>query len=490
MTVSSSTSNSATGTITSTGIGSGLDVNSIITQLMAAESQPLKLLQNQATSINTQISAIGQMTSLASALSTKSQALESPSLWSGVSDSSSDASAVTADTSAGGASPGNYAVSVQALAQSQTVTSNALASSSSTLNAGTLTIELGSWTGTPASGFSPKSGASAVTINIGDGDTSLASIRDKINAAGAGVQASIITDANGARLSLRSNDTGAENGFRVTAAETVDDGNAATGLSALSYDMLGASSMGLNQSAQNAKVTVNGIGIESASNTLTSVSDGMDLTVSKVTTSPVNIAVTQNIAGMTQAINDFVSAFNSLNANIVNQTKYDATAKTGGPLQGDPSVIGFQGQMRGIVTQAGTGSSMYSTLSQIGITLQKDGSLGVDSTKLAAAMKNVGEVRKLFAATGTGAGQGVAVGIQKAADAATTLGGRLYSENIGLQAQLRANSDSQANMQTHLDQDEKRYQTQFQALDTTMAKMNALSSYMTQQLASLTTTTK
>jgi flagellar hook-associated protein 2 len=457
---------------------------------MAAESQPLTLLQNQATSINTQISAIGQMTSLTSTLSGKAQALESPSLWSGVSDTSSDPSSVTADTSAGGASPGNYSVSVQALAQSQTVTSTALASSASTLSAGTLTIELGSWTGTPVSGFSPKSGASAVTINIGDGDTSLASIRDKINAAGAGVQASIITDANGARLSLRSTDTGAENGFRVTAAETVDDGNAATGLSALSFDATGTSSMALNQSAQNAKVTVNGIAIESASNTLTSVSDGMDLTVTKVTTSPVNIAVSQNIAGMTQAINDMVNAFNALNLNIANQTKYDATAKTGGPLQGDPSVIGFQQQLRGIATQAGTASSMYSTLSQIGITLQKDGSLGVDSTKLAAAMKNVDEVRKLFAATGEGSAQGVAVGMQKAADAATTLGGRLYSENAGLQAQLRANSDSQANMQTHLDQDEKRYQAQFQALDTTMAKMSALSSYMTQQLASLSYTTK
>jgi flagellar hook-associated protein 2 len=483
-------STSSTGTISSTGIGSGLDVQSIISQLMAAESTPLTDLQTAASGINTQISAVGQISSLSSTLSDKAQALESPSLWEGVSSSSSDSSSVSADTSAGGATAGSYAVTVQQLAQSQTITSSPLASSDSTLGTGSLTIQLGSYTGgPPATDFTPKTGASAVTIDIGDGDTSLSAIRDKINAANAGVQASIITDANGSRLSIRSTDTGAANGFRITANETTDDGDPSTGLSALAYDPVGGDAqMSLNQSSQNAKATVNGIPIESASNTLTNVSDGLNLTVSKVTSSPVTISLSSNTQAMTSAINDFVSAYNALNTYIHNETKYDAASKTGGPLQGDPTIIGFQYQLRGLITTDSTASSTFSSLSQIGVAVQTDGSLAVDSSKLSTALQNAPEVQKLFAATGSGSGQGIAVGIQTACDAATTSGGRLDSETTGLRAQLQSNSDRQADMQTHLDQEQARYQAQFQALDTQMAQMSALSSYMTQQLSSLSTT--
>lgn len=487
MTISSiSSSSSGVGTLSSMGIGSGLDVNSIITQLMAAESQPLTLLQKQASSINTQISAVGQITSQASTLSGKAVALQSLSLWKGVSATSSDPGSVTADTSAGGAVAGTYTVSVQQLAQSQTVTGAALPSSSSTLNAGTITIQLGTWSGTS---FTAQSGASPVTVSISTANTSLSAIRDQINAANAGVQASIITDASGARLSLRSTSTGAQNGFKINATETVDDGNPATGLSSLTYDPSGTSSqMTLNQSAQNALATVNGISISSASNTLTNVSNGMNLTASRVTSSPVTIGVSTNTTAITAAINDFVTAYNTLNANIHDQTKYDPASKTGGPLQGDPTIVGFQYQLRGAISQSRTASSVFSTLSQIGISVQGDGSLAVDSAKLSAAMTNLPEVQNLFSATGSGSAQGVAVALQQIADAATTSGGRLNSETTGLRSQLQANSSRQDDMQTHLQQEQARYQAQFQALDTQMAQMSALSSYVSQQLSGLVNT--
>src|SRR5205823_6066563 len=160
-------------------------------------------------------------------------------------------------SSGGGAASGSYSVTVQKLATSQTATSTAFASSSSTLSAGTLTIELGTWTGDPETGFTAKSGSSPVSITIGAGETSLSAIRDKINAANAGVTASIINDASGARLSIRSTSTGAENAFRLTATESTDDGDASTGLSALGYDATAASPMTRNQKAINAQATIN-----------------------------------------------------------------------------------------------------------------------------------------------------------------------------------------------------------------------------------------
>lgn len=487
MTTISSSGTSSVGTISSMGIGSGLDVNSIITQLMAAESVPLTQLQQQASSINTQISAVGQITSLSSTLSGKAQALESLDLWNGVAATSSDSSSVSAATQSGAAA-GNYSVTVSQLAQGQTVTSSTQPSATSTLNAGTLTIQLGTWSG---STFTAKSGSSPTSITIDSANTSLSAIRDQINAANAGVQASIITDANGSRLAFTSTGTGKDSGFKINATEAVDDGNPATGLSALTYDPSGtASQMSLNQSAQNALVNVNGIGIESASNTLTGVSTGLDLTVSKQTTSPVTITVSKDTASMTTAINGFVTAYNALNSYIHDQTKYDPTAKVGGPLQGDPTIIGFQYALRGIITTGSTASSMYQTLSSIGVSVQTDGSLAVDSTKLGAALQNTSEVQKLFASTGSGSAQGLAVSFQQTLDSATISGGRLDSETQGLRTQLQNNSDQQTNMQTHLSDEQSRLQTQFQALDTTMAQATALQSYLSQQLTGLSLNTK
>lgn len=477
----STISTSSTGTISSTGIGSGLDVSSIITQLMAAESQPLTLLQKAASGINTQISSVGQITSLTSALSDKAQALESLDLWKGVSASSSDSSSVSADTSAGGATTGTYSVGVSQLAQSQTVT---MANPNGTFTPGKLFIQLGTYSGgPPPTAFANKANSSAVEVDITSADTSLESVRDKINAANAGVQATIINDANGSRLSLRSTATGAENGFQITATEDADDGDATTGLSQLAYDPVGGNAqMQLNQSAQNAKATVNGIAIESATNTLTNVSTGLNLTVSKITTSPVNITLSTNTAAMTSAIQGFVTAYNALNSNIHDQTKYDAASKTGGPLQGDPTIVGFQQNLRSLVTRSTTGSSTLSMLSQIGVSVQADGSLAIDSTKLSTALANPGEVQKLLADQDSGSAQGIMTGIRMACDSATISGGRLDSETTGLRAQLQRNSDRQAEMQTHLDDEQKRYQTQFQTLDTNMAKLTALSTYMTQQI--------
>ncbi|GAA0757031.1 flagellar filament capping protein FliD [Ideonella azotifigens] len=475
-------------TLSSMGVGSGLDVTSIIKSLMAVEHRPVDLLATEQTTLSTTLSSMGKMQSYASTMGDKAQALADLSLWSKKSFTSSDSTAV-AGSAEDGTAAGSYSVSVQALASSQTLTSGAFSSSSATLSEGTLTIELGTWgSGSPASGFTAKDGSSALNITIGPDDTSLTSVRDKINAAGAGVTASIVTDANGSRLSLRSTATGAENGFRITASETSDDGDAGTGLSALAYDATASSNtMTRNLAAGNAKATVNGIQVESSTNTFSTVAEGVTFTVGKVTgDATTEITITDNTDAVTTGIKDFVKAFNDLASYIKDQTKYDETAKKGAPLQGDRTAIGFQWQMRGIINDGTKASSSLSHLSDIGISMAADGTLKLDSAKLETAMKNPAEVRKALATDGADAeSSGFMDRFRDLADAATASDGSLQTRQDALNAAIKRNQSQQDSMEARLVGVQARYEAQYQALDTQMASLNALSSYVTQQMAAL-----
>jgi len=486
------------GSISSAGLGSGLDVKSIISSLMAVESQPLTLLQNAAQTVQTEISAVGQIQSLTSTMSDKAHALANSSLWTQTTSSTADPTVVTADTSGGTAAPGDFSVSVQQLAQGQTAT---LATPATSFGTGSLTIQLGTYsadTATPPNVSFQAAGSPSPSITIGTGDTSLAAIRDKINAAGAGVSASIITDANGSRLSLRSTSTGAANGFQIVAnPDAVDPSSTstATSLSALSFDAstgAASSQLTLNQFAANAKATVNGIAVESATNKLSNISDGLSLTLLKVSATPVDVGVSIDTASMQTAITDFVSAYSALQSYISLQTKYDSsigvaagTSRTDGPLTGDPSIIGFQNQLRAIVNTTSTTSTMYARLSDIGIAVQTDGTLAIgNQNKLTSALNNPAELAKLFDTQGTtNENTGIAVRFANLADAAVQPDGALSSRESGLQGELSRNSKEQDDMQTHLDATQARLTAQYQALDTTMSQMSALSSYVSQQVS-------
>jgi len=470
-------------TVSSIGVGSGLDAETIITKLMAAESQPLTALKTRETGLQTKVSLFGKVQSLYADLQSSSRDLASGTLWGQTVASSSNAAAVGV-SSGSNAPAGNYSVSVLQLASSQTVTATALPTAASTLSSGTLTIELGTWTGTPVSGFTAKTGSTPVTVTIGAGDTSLTAIRDKINSAGAGVTASIITDRTGARLSLRSTASGAENGFRVSVTEDADDGNPATGLSALGYSALAASPTVLNQSAQDALATINGIDVASASNTLDSVVDGLSLTLLAPTASAVSVSVSADGAATRTAIDKFVSAFNALATFIHDQTKYNPDAKVASPLQGNRTVLGLQSQLRNVLNQASSASTVYTTLSDIGIVMKADGTLESKGSKLDAALINRTELKKLFATSGAdSASSGFMVRFRNLADAALGTGGVLEGATNSLQSQIKNLNRSEDAMQLRLDATEKRLRAQYQALDKQMANLNSLSSYVTAQIA-------
>jgi flagellar hook-associated protein 2 len=477
-----STSVSSTGSISSAGLGSGLDVNSIVSSLMAVESRPLTLLQKAASSLNTQVSAFGQLQSLSAGMRDAASALTSLSLWNQTTSSSSDASSVAVSTS-GSAAVGSYGVSVQNLAQAQTVSSSAYASSGTVVGEGTLTIELGGYAADGSSSsptiFTPRSGSSAISVTIGTGDSSLASIRDKINAAGAGVTASIVTDASGARLAIRSSNTGAQNAFRISSGDSA--------LAGLTYDGStdATSAMTLNQGALDANATINGIAVSSASNKLDGVADGLTMTLLKANTGNVDVGVSADSAAVTSAVTKFVSAFNSLASYIHSNTKYDATSKTGGVLQGDRTVTQLQGQMRSVINQAMKGGK-FSVLSEAGISMQSDGTLAVDSSKLSNAVANRSDLKHLFADFGsTPDTQGFMTRFRNLGDSLLNQGGAIPTRETSLQSMLKSNGDSQTAMQNRLDQIQARLRKQYQALDTSMAQLNSTSNYLTQQLAAM-----
>ena len=477
------TSVTGTGSISSAGIGSGLDVSSIVTSLMAVEQRPLTQLQTQATQLAARLSTVGKMQGYFSALQTRANALTSPALWSSTLASSSDSAAVKVSTGSN-ATPGNYSVAVSRLALGQTVSSSALASSSSTLGAGTLTIELGRYDGGPPP-TSFTAGAAPISLAIGPGESSLGALRDKINAADAGVTATLMTDASGTRLSLRSKDTGAENAFRIGVAEAGDDGNPATGLSALAFDATDAGSPMLRTaSAGNAELTVNGIALSSASNTLSNVVDGLTLSLQKTTTGDVDVNVAADTASVKGALTGFVEAFNTLASFIRSQTAYNADNKTSGALQGDQATLALQSQLRAVLNEGSSASATWSRLSEIGLALKSDGTLETSAPKLDNALGNLGELKKLLASDGaTSASSGFARRFKRLSDAALGTDGVFQSRTDSIQASVSRNSKSQDSMQRRLALTEARMRAQYSALDTTMASLNSLSSYMTQQIA-------
>ena len=469
--------------ISSLGVGSGLDAETIITKLMTLERQPINNLQTLQDGMKTQLSAIGSLQSLLSTMQDKARALTSLTLWGQTTATSSDSTVASASTSTGAAT-GSYQVTVQNLAKAQTVTSAAQNSAQSTLSEGTLTIDLGTWGG--PDGFVPKDGSSPVSITIGPGDTSLAAIRDKINAAGAGVSATIVNDANGARLSLRSTETGAENGFRITATEAVDDGSDITGLSILGYDEDATSTpMQFNQAAENAKALINGIDVESSTNTLEKVADGLTLTLSKVSASPVQITVANDTASVKSAITDFVTAFNALSSTLQSNLKYDSGSQKAGPLQGDRAAVSLQWALRGVINTPSSASSAFSVLSEIGIAMKQDGTLATTGSKLDAALQNPAELKKLLVTNGdTNASSGFIQRFANLASAMLDNEGAIELRQTSLEAAIKRNQKDQDAYEDRLTLTEKRLRAQYEALDTKMATLSTLANYVSQQFGS------
>ena len=475
--------------ITSPGVGSGLDVSGIVTQLVALERAPLQKMQATATQIQTRISSYGKVQGMIAAVDDAATTLGGSSLWGQTTATSGDAGSVGVTTT-GSAAEGSYSVQVDQLAKAHGLASSAFTDSSVELGGGTLKFEFGTWDAGQTT-FTANASATAVDVVIDPTASSLAEVRDQINAANAGVTAVILRDASGARLLLRSSATGEESALRISATDSLGDPLASgVGLGALAFDPPnGGTAMTQTQAAQNALVNVNGIDIVSTSNTLTEVLDGVNLTLTKATTSAVEITVSVDKAAMRSAIDSFVKAYNELNTFIAQQTRYDEASKVAGPLQGDSAAIRLRSQFRGLLGDSSTASTVFTRLTDIGFDVQKNGSIEIDATKLDAAFADLPELTKLFAADDgdslTNTGDGFGKRFEDLADDSIGFEGTVPSRTEGLQQRLSQNQDEQDRLEERVALVQQRLLRQYTALDTQMSRIKGLFNSVSAQMASL-----
>lgn len=468
--------------ISSPGLGSGLNVDSIVTQLVALERRPITQLATQATKIQAKISSWGQLQGALSSVQTAAEKLANAATWSTRTATSSDESVVTTQITGTGTT-GPLTIKPTQMAAAQSNASTGFTASTDSVGTGSLTIELGTWTGT--SSFAPKSGSTAVTIDITAGEDSLAEVRDKINAADAGVQAAIVFDGTNQRLVMTSKTTGATNGFRITATD--DDGTPTnnTGLSRLTYNPPGGSSqLAQNVEATDAIAWVNNLEVHSTTNTFDQAVEGASFTIKKTSTTNVSVDVSHDKAAMKAAIDQFVSAYNSLNAFVRSTTKVnESDPSASGTLQGDRTASGLTLTLRSLLRESGPSSSQFTQLTDIGLDVSREGTLSFNTTKLDAALAKPDELKKLFAGDSTDTTNlGVAKRLGDATEALLGVEGNVSVRTAALKASLDRNGKEQIRLEDRVAGVQKRLLAQYSALDTRMASLNSLSSYISQQI--------
>jgi flagellar hook-associated protein 2 len=440
-----------------------LDVNSLVTQLMTVESQPLVALQGKESKLQSKISAYGQVQGAMSTLESALGKLRSANTFSAVSPTVSGTS-VTALASSGSGTAGSYTVAVTELARAQSSASVAMAANT-TLAAGSLTLTRGGTT---------------VTINTGGTGqpTTLTELRNAINAdTTLKVRASLVADGGQMRLVLNS-ESGAANAFTV---------DATGGLAGFAFTT--------PQTALDASYSVNGLPLTSTSNTVTDVVGGVTMTLATTGTSTVSVA--SDTKGIGDAVKAFVDAYNGLNSKIKSLTAYDATTKTGAVLNGESALRRAQSQLRSIMGSSMTTSTSgdYKQLSSIGVQFQRDGTLSLNSTTFEAALKaDPDKVARLFTTGSTtvssseyedDAGYGFAVRLKGVLSSMLDSEGLLGARKDGLNSQLDRMKDQESRMQSQLALKQARLVQQYSALNAQLQTMGQASSALSGALASL-----
>lgn len=420
-------------TITAPGLGSGLDVNGIVSQLVAVEQRPVaQRLDQREANLQARLSAFGNLKSAISSFQGSLGALSDPTLFQAKTSQSSAPTVATVSAS-NAAAVGSFSLDVTQLAETHSLVSDpALAaaqftSSSDAVGTGSLTFNFGttsydSVTDTYTS-FVQNPDQGAQTVQIIDG--SLSGIRDAVNTANIGVSASLVFDGTNERLVFTSTHSGAANSLEISVAD--DDGNNddTSGLSLFSFNAT-SNNLLQTQASQDARATLNGIAITSASNTLNNNLDGV--TVTLLGTGSSTLTVSKSSSAITTNINTFVEQYNNLTKTINDLSAFDPGTGSSGVLNGDAILRTLDGQFRRILSNPVTGvSDAFSILANIGITRNsKDGTLVVDSTRLNDAINNnTDAVTGLFAAFGTAADSLIDV----SASTTNTVGGS-YGINI------------------------------------------------------------
>lgn len=480
--------------ISSLGAGSGLDLSGILNNLMSIEQQPLLKLQTKEASYQSRISALGSLKGALSTLQTAAEGLL-PSKGQTIAEKYTTYSASVADSTIASASAskgavaGTYSLEVSKLAQNQrlatatpgTPPASPYANADAAIGEGTLTIKFGEL----KDGVYTADSARELTVTIDSTNKTLGGLRDAINAKNGGVSATIVKGTAGAQLVLTAKDSGSKNVMQI---EAPDIGGLPSPLANFAFNPVSATG-GFTQdstqggmAAQDAEFKLNGIAATSSTNNVSGVLDGVTLTLSKVTETdkPTRVTVGTNTTNqLTTALNAFVKGYNDANKTIRELGAYDASTKQAGPLQGQAIVRSAQSQIRNLVF--GTtldGGSGIQRLSDIGVSIDKNGALALDSTKLNKALAaDYDGVTKLVEKVGNAFKTGL--------DSMTSSTGTISGLTDNVKNMIKGLGVRSEALQARLTRIEERYRAQFSALDTTISGMKQTSTYLTQQLASL-----
>ncbi|MBG56715.1 MAG: flagellar hook protein [Porticoccus sp.] len=396
--------------LTATGIGSGLDIESLVTQLISAERSPVETrLVARESALTAELSGFGSLKSALSTFQDSISSLNKLSSFGQRTTTSSNTDAVVASANSTAAS-GSYSLSVSQLASSHSLASTGYASTSDLVGTGTLTIRFGSTDYTspdpgPESydGFTVNPEKGTATITIDSENNTLTGVRDAINGAKIGVTAVIVNDESGYRLLIGSDDGGEKNSLEISVTDTGDSNDLdSAGLSALSFNG-SATNLAQTVAARDALFTVNGLSIRSSENRASGVIEGLDITLKDVTgTSPVTVTVAQDREAVKSAIQSFVSGYNNYISTVNSLTAYDPETGVAGPLQGDFSARSIASQVRRAITDSAEGfGGSFSSLSELGITTDGDGKLAINSSRFDAALENAfDDIVGVFAAVG------------------------------------------------------------------------------------------
>lgn len=456
--------------ISTLGIGSGLDLSSILDSMQTAEKAALAPITKQQSAYSAKLSAYSTMNSAIETFQTANTKLNNADLFSAFKTVSSSTSFSATGTT--GAVAGKYSINVSALAKAQTLTTTEKNSSTTALatSDSTLTIQ------------ATADGSKPIEVKISAADSSLTGIRDAINKASAGVTASVIKTGDGSyRLSLTADKTGADNAVTLS----VDGDNLIKDL--LNYGGSGASNVTQSVTAQNAVLTVNNVKIENSSNTISDALEGITLNLNDVTTGEQSLTITKDTSNASTVLTDWVAAYNTLQDAFASLTKYtavetnvDAQDTSNGALIGDTALRTIQQKMKSLLTNTAS-SSTFKTLSQIGITTDPTtGQLETDKTKLDAALAKDPEGIKAMI-IGDGKTTGIATTMASNLTDWLSSKGIIQSAKDGVSKTLNNLTEQYNAANTRINDTIARLKTQFTALDLMVSKLNSTSDYLTSQ---------
>ncbi|MCK0713345.1 flagellar filament capping protein FliD [Chromohalobacter sarecensis] len=439
--------------ISSLGVGSGLDLNGLLDQLQEAEQEKLVPIQQQQAEQDTKISAYGQLQGALSKVQSAASDLNDPELFNSVTSNVEGDSAEAAATP--DAPPGRYNVDVERMATASSIATQGV-DEEAVLNEGadaTIDISLGD--------------GSSQSVAVEAGST-LGDVRDAINASDAGTSASVVFDGDQSRLALSSESTGED--ARIDNVEF-------TGLDGLALDDA------TKIEGQDAKLNVNGIEINSASNQVEDAIQGTTLSLTDTGESTVTVA--RDEESIRGAITGFVDSYNDMKSTTADLTSFSSEdgETQAGDLLGDSTTRMAESRLRSTMTESVDGDGLQ-TLEDAGISMNVDGELEIDEEQLDESLATQpGAVQTLFA--GTDESTGIAGRVEEELDTMLGENGMVEGAVTGAENQMDRLDERYASMEDSIAGTVDRYRTQFQELDSMVSEMNQTSDYLTQQLSAM-----